>query len=289
MKKIVLLSSVLLISFLTSCDKVKDPIQHSSGAAVDSAVYVRKVLVEDYTGHYCGNCPPAAVVAENLAKQYENKIVIISVHAGFFAKLYPGYPTSFTTTAGNEWDGNGTNAGFGISGGVGNPSGMVNRKDYTASGSLAQKETKWPTSVSLALNDTYILGLDLKTNYDPSLRALNTSIKAKFKTSYQNPIKLSVVLTEDSIIDAQKDYDKTPDLVPNYVFMHMLRGAINGTWGDTLKKISDGPLLANDSISVNYPNFSINTKFNDKQLYVVAFAYDAVSKEVLQVEKVKIR
>ncbi|MCU0361455.1 MAG: Omp28 family outer membrane lipoprotein [Bacteroidia bacterium] len=264
----------------TSCDKINTPIQ-SPQTPSDTNVFVRKVLLEDYTGHTCGNCPNAAKVAESLSEQYGENLVVLAVHAGFFAKVkLPNYPASYTTTAGNDWD---ATSGFGVSN-VGNPNGMVNRKNYENNG-LIQKETKWPTTVALAINDTYILGLKLKLNYNASTRTLNTNVKANFKIGYSNNVKVNLVLTEDSIIGDQTDYTKSPDHIPDYVFMHVLRGAINGSWGTDLK---NAPINASDSVSVDFNNFVIDSKFKDKQLTVVAFAYDALTKEVLQVEKMKL-
>lgn len=266
-----------------SCDKVEYPAESvkTDKDSTNGQVYVRKVLLEDYTGHKCGNCPAAAIVAENLYEQYKGKVVTVAVHAGFFAKTSQTHPASYTTTAGNDWDGS---TGFAVSA-VGNPNGMVNRKNYNGNG-LIQKETKWPTTVSLALSDTYILGLTIKPSYNESTRMLSTDVSAKFKTAYPNNVKLNLIIIEDSIIGPQTDYSKNPDYVPNYVFMHMLRESINGSWGTDLKVT---PIAAKDSVKVSFNSFPIKSTFNDKQLYLVAFAYDATNKEVLQVEKVKMK
>jgi thiol-disulfide isomerase/thioredoxin len=277
MKKLALLFvSVLVITLFIRCDKVDIAAQDTTPKP-----NTRKVLIEDYTGHQCGNCPPAAHVAEELQKKYGDKVVIISVHAGFFSKLNSEYPTSYTCTTGNDWD---ASAGFGVSN-AGNPNGMINRKDYGGSG-LIQKETKWAASVALASQDMEFCDMTLSTSYDANTRKLNTSVKTKFRRSYPNNTKLCVVFTEDSIIGAQKDYSKSPDLIPNYVFDNMLRGSINGSWGVNLKS---PPIQWNDSIIVSYPNFDLDTKLNDKHVNVVAFVYDATTREVIQVEKAKIR
>lgn len=285
-----LISGLIIVAALSSCDKVKNPkVQKDEVQGTnfitksnDSVSNYKKVLVEDYTGHQCGNCPNAAIVAENLYAQYHGTVVVIAVHAGFWTKTNAEYPTSYTTSAGNDWDNK--TSGFGISF-IGNPNGMVNRKNFPGEG-LVQKETKWPSSVSVSLQETMTVELKLTTNYDPGVRALNTDIKGIFKTNYGNATKISVVLIEDSIIGPQKDYSKIPDKVPNYKFEHMLRGAINGSWGADFKA---GAASANDTVRVTYNNFPIDSKFNDRQITVVAFVYDASSREVLQVEKVKIR
>lgn len=264
---------------IVSCDKIKTPTQ-SSQVKVSN----RKVLLEDYTGHKCGNCPNAARVAESLEKKYGSKLIVIAVHAGFFTKINPlPFVTSYTCQAGNEWD---AASGFGVSAN-GNPNGMVNRKDF--GGGLVQKETKWGASVSQAFNAVDICKLFLTTTYDEGSRKLNATIKTKFVKSYGHDTKVTVVFTEDSIIGPQTDYNVpvgTPDVIENYVFMHMLRGSINGTWGELVKK---APIAYNDSVTVSYKEFDLDPKFKDKNVSVIAFVYDADTREVLQVEKVKIR
>lgn len=282
--------SILALAF-ASCDKVKDPIVKKDIAVGtnfitktnDAKAGFRKVFLEDYTGHTCGNCPAAAVVAENLYKQYKDTVVVIAVHAGWFARTNSTYPTSHTTTVGNDWDGA---AGFNISA-VGNPNGMVNRKAYPGF-SLIQKETAWPACVALAKKDDFITKLNLTSNYDPAKRALNVDAKITFMKAYANEVKLNLVLMEDSVIGRQKDYSiaPLPDLVEGYVFMHMLRDAVNGSWGDVVKT---GASSVNDTARVSYKNFALNSKFNDKQIYLVGIVYDGTTREVIQVEKVKIR
>jgi thiol-disulfide isomerase/thioredoxin len=286
MKKIIIsLAIIATFILIASCDKVKAPIVSNNTPTNPNSKEVRKVLIEDYTGQKCGNCPPAAATAEQLAKQYQGKVIVIAVHAGDFAKTQGSiFPTSYTTQAGNDWDGT---SGFAISSGAGNPNGMVNRKDYQGNG-LIQGPSKWSTTTSLALSDTYILSLSLTPNYDLASRILNTTVKAKFKSSYANNTKITLVITEDSIVGPQKDYSlaPNPDIVPNYEFNHMLRGDINGSWGTALKNT---PILANDSVIVSFNNFTINSAYNDKHIYLVGFVSDAATKEILQVEQVKIR
>lgn len=274
---------------LSACDKIDYPIEKKN--EVEGSVFIeknnlsysnsKKVLLEDYTGHTCGNCPPAAEIAEQLSTTYGSSVVVLAVHAGFFARVkLPDYPVTYTSTAGNDWDGN---SGFGVSA-VGNPNGMVNRKDF--GGGRIQKESTWSSLVNNALKTAFILKLDMFTAYDSTVRALNTRIKATFKTAYPNPTKLCLVIYEDHIVGAQTDYRKSPDLVPQYEFNHVLRGSINGSWGiDLTTKAS----VSGDTLSVSANNFNLKSEFKDRNIVVAVIAYDALTREVLQVDKLKIR
>ena len=71
---------------------------------------------------------------------------------------------------------------------------------------------------------------------------------------------------------------------------------MNGVWGQDFKAAA----LANDSATVSVTNFALpenvkgvstngNAPVDDKQISVIVFVYDATTKVVLQVEKLKIR
>lgn len=278
-----------IIIALQSCDKIdypvvkKDLVKGSSFILKNNTAYSnsKKILLEDYTGHTCGNCPPAAEIAEQLSGVYGQSLVVMAVHAGFFARIkVPDYPVTYTTVTGNDWDGS---SGFGVSA-VGNPNGMVNRKVFN-SGRI-QKESNWGALVSTTLKEPFVLKLDAYTEYDTSLRALNASVKATFKSAYPNPTRLCLVLTEDQIIGSQTDYRKSPDLNPTYEFNHVLRGALNGSWGSVLRS---GSVLAGDTARVSSKDFKVNSSFKDRHLALVAIAFDELTREVLQVDKLKIR
>lgn len=104
--------------------------------------------------------------------------------------------------------------------------------------------------------------------------------------SLPNDVYLNTVIVEDSVIGKQKDYSIYPDYIENYVFHYMLRGSLNGSWGNLLKT---SPINANDSVSKVLNGFYIAPSFKDKQIYVISFIYDNVTKEILQAEQVKIR
>lgn len=276
-----------LIGFY-SCDKVKQPTIVKStavGSTFDSVnnssvANFKKTLLEDYTGHRCGNCPAAAVLAKNLSAQYQSSLVVIAIHAGFFARTNAEFPTSYTCTVGNDWDGS---AGFGVSA-AGNPNGMINRKVYPGF-QLIHKDT-WATTVGLAQSDPFAVKMEVASAYDKSVRALNVETKLTFLQALPNSVKLQLVLIEDSVIGPQLDYTQNPDHIEHYHFEHMLRTAINGSWGEVAKT---GPIAALSTATITNKNFAVDSKFNDRQLFLVAFVYDEVTKEVLQVEKLKIR
>jgi hypothetical protein len=172
----------------------------------------------------------------------------------------------------------------------------VNKKNYNKNG-FALSSTAWSTVLDIAKNDPMIIKLDVTTKYDTTAGALNVAVKGTFKAACPDSVDVTVLLSEDGIHGIQDDNGVEIE----YEFEHILRGAVNATWGTLMKA---GPSANNDTVRVEFNNFNVKgmklTKglgvsspkdivVNDKNLSVVVFASRRSTKEILQVEKVKIR
>src|ERR1035437_8812225 len=279
MKNIKFLFAAILVSlFLTRCDYVTPK---KSTVVIDTAiVYQRNILIEDYTGQKCGNCPYAAYNLDStIIMTYGSKIIPIAVHAGYFAipDLSGFYTKDYRTSAGTTWDG-----WFNMSSN-GNPAGMVNRQDFLAVTNHKQF-TDWYGIATNILANLPSMNIKITNSYDSTSRNVTSKITSKFLQQLDSTYMLSVVLTEDTIIGNQDEYIpyNTGNAVnlPNYVFNHMLRASFNGAWGDTL---STGPHAINDSIPKTY-NLTLNSNFVAKHCNVIAFIYNSVTYEVVQAE-----
>lgn len=282
MKKIFLLAS-FLIAALTSCDIVKAPYTTNpvAGGDTEIVVKVRKVLLEDYTGHTCGNCPKAARVADQIKKDYGDKVVVLAVHAGGFAAPDPPkYLTDFRNQVSTElYD------FFGLLA-AGNPNGMVNRAGYP--NNHIKGDADWNTAVSAELAKELSAFITIKNSYDEGSRKIDTEISTEFEQSLQGDYKLAVYLVEDSIIAPQKDYtSSSPFFIENYVHKHVLRGSFNGSSQGEL--ISSNPVKGNPAVTKKYSLSITDPSIDPSHCYVLAFVYNSSTWEVLQAEEKKIK
>lgn len=301
----VLFSMAILFA---SCDKVKNPIEDPKAfeppadpacvtphvVKTNSVVMnFRKVLLEDYTGHTCGNCPRAAENATTIVNMFGDSVVVIAVHAGtqFSPPFPPDYPEDFRTAVGTDWDNF-----LGMSA-AGLPKGCVNRSQIP----YPQPRTTWSVTVGNLLNNPQDAKMLVTTTLDTNKMLMNVDVKTTFLKAFPSTtLNLCVVVTEDSIVGPQKDYAPPPgatvvngDERPDYEFEHMLRGSVNGSWGSFL--ISN-PVI-NDTISKSYTCYQLSPwpvipskpKYNLKHTTVVVFIYNTANKEIIQVEKVKIK
>jgi thiol-disulfide isomerase/thioredoxin len=284
MKKIRLyLTLPLSIAFaLAGCDHVKDARDPSAPQVVGN----RKVLIEDYTGHKCGNCPAAADTLAYIKNKYPGKIIPIAVHAGFFATTTPGsYPTDLRNPVSTAYDNQ-----FGISL-AGNPNGLVNRGNYGA-GNFIKAYTTWEGDAFQMLSSPAKFSMKIRNTFNATSNSLNTSVVLTSLGYNTGQYKLVVLLTEDSIVGEQLDYrlPSGSQVISNYKFEHVLRDAINSTWGDAV--FASGA-IPNDSVVKTYNNYNISSAYRARKCHVVAYVYDANTSsptyyEVLQAEEEKV-
>ena len=242
-------------------------------------IIIQKVLLEDYTGHDCVNCPSAAVEATDLQEIYGEQLIVIAVHAGWFARPIPEEPalaSDYTCDAGEAW--------YNFFEAFANPVGMVNRvKD--SDGSYLVNWGEWINAVDQEVQNEPQASMTIENNFNESTRKLETTITTQFLNDQEDQFNLIVVVTQDSIIDGQKNNDplvgETP-LIEHYVFMHMLRGSLNGDWGE--------PLTTDDPVEVekDYTNtitYTFPEEWIPEQCHVVAFIYSSETMTILQVEE----
>ncbi len=269
----IILLTVVLVSFNSACDIVEPPyVKHSQ---VDAKT---KVLLEDYTGHDCVNCPTAALKAHELKELYEDNLVIIAVHAGWFARPIPQEPalaSDYTCDAGEEW--------YNFFQAFANPIGMVNRIE-TSPGKYLIAWEEWGTAVAAELQNEPEAAMTIENSFNENTRELETTITTQFITAQASQFNLIVCVTQDSIIDGQKNNNSEigPELIEDYVFMHMLRGSLNGDWGELLT--NDDPVVVGKDYT-NTITYTFPDEWIPKDCHVVAFIYSSETLSILQVEE----
>lgn len=288
MKKYFLFGLIIAVT-IASCDKVKMPyIKTTTGGGDTSApeIKVRKLLIEEFTGHTCGNCPPAAQTIHTLQTnpQYEGKIIAVTIHSGGWAQVAPPlYTADFHSDEGDTYY-----IDFEV---PYNPVGMVNRIDYPSNTHM-KDVGEWGSLVSSILAAAPDADIKINNSYDSGTRQLNTSVRCEFLNALNGTYKIVLLLTEDSIVSPQKDYTlPSPSNDTNYVHRHLLRDGITSSYGDTLIAgvISAGDTVVTPPFNYTLPlNFN-NTTPNPDQCYVVAYIYDAATYEIIQAEEKKIK
>jgi len=280
-RTIFFLSATILL--FSSCDYVTNPIQEGGGIDPgDTTTVKRKVLLEDFTGHYCANCPEAALVAEQLHNLYGDLLIIVGVHAGpsFFVEPQNNpdgsYATDFRTPAGDDYA-----QFFSI---TALPKGMVSRREFN--GSLTLSEGSWGSAAGEIIGEDAIIKIEFEdVQYDQNNNTVSTDISIEALTELSGEYKCIIYLIENDIIDWQFDNSASPPDVPDYDHQHVLRDNLTPTWGTT---VFSGTISEGTVEQVNVNNFSLDPAWNMDNGHLVAYVYDDNTSEVFQVEEISV-
>ena len=258
---------------LGGCDIIDPPYKQQVG---QGGTADRKVLLEDFTGHTCVNCPTAALLGQNLKNFYGNRLILMAVHAGYFARPQSApFNADYRSQAGEAWD-----QFFNISAN-GNPNALINRQRNNTFWHFPPGS--WSTKLAEVMQGEAPARIELTTNYNTTSRQLGISAKTTFLTALQGNYILQVCLVEDSLVSAQRNNDPNAGATPvieNYVHRHVLREAVNGIWGD---QILSNPKTGN-SATKTY-QLTLPQAYRHQHCSVVVFVYDAETYEILQVEE----
>lgn len=264
----------LLFIISPGCEEV--PVTLPTNTDQPGGNYAQNVLIEEYTGVRCQNCPAGAQLLEELKRIHGERLVIVSVHGGFFAQ-----PTNKENKLKlDNADGEELIRIFNQPQGY--PSAMINRKVYSGQSSVFLGGGSWAGYVDEEKKGQPSIGMDLEIQSDSTLRKLNIACELNtLITPSANPVFLSVVLVENNIRDAQLG---PAGVDTNYIHRHVMRKFISGTQGLKIE-----PLTLNEKRNYNFnAEYAGDWKLAD--LVVVAFVhFGSPGFEVVQVVEKKVQ
>ena len=260
---------------MVACDIIEEPYfkgGNSGGGDETEEIAIKNILLEDYTGVRCNNCPVAGELALQLQEQYGHRVIVLSVHAGFLSQPIGGYP-NFMTPEGTEWY-----SQFGFDS---NPIGTVNRK--LNGGSYGYQSSEWGEAIAETFQEgsaAFIMVPSVK--YDETTRNLEVEISSKAMVELPDAYNLTVCIMEDSIVGRQLTHAGN---VEDYIHRHVFRTTMNGTWGEEINTTAIAP---GEELSYVYAK-KLDKAFNEDQCYIVAYISNRDTKEILQVTEQKIK
>jgi hypothetical protein len=242
-KNINILLTVFAFAILVnSCDIIEPPYKEDNGnTPVDTTAKV--VLLEEYTGFLCGNCPAAGRIAHAIKEKYPDNVILLAVHAGALALPTPKHKYNFISQVMKDLDGY-----FDIGYGLGTPNGLVDRALYNSATILP--ETEWEAAVVERMKKPASIKIDLTPSYNSTNKTISCSAKMKFLSEAPSSYHLALYVVEDSIVQFQKDYSKAPNVdIEDYVHNNIIRDALTNTFGNP---ISDAVIKKDSEITLEY-------------------------------------
>jgi hypothetical protein len=238
---------ICLLSFsvaLLSCDHIAEG---DELIRVKQEPAQRVVLLEDFTGQRCVNCPLGSEVIEQLQEAYGDHVVAVGIHGGPLGFKGNAKNVGLATDLGDEYY-NHWNLEY-------QPVGLVDRHG-------AVNYSDWAKAVKEELAKT--AAVDLKASATLKDGTINMVVEATGKDGTVSG-KLQVWVLEDGITAMQMMPDGSTNR--EYVHNHVFRTAVNGSWGE------DMTIHEAETRKQTYTQ-AVDASWNTANLSIVAFVYN---------------
>ncbi len=260
MKQIIKWWAICLWTILMgACDKIdSDNRWTSDGEIAIPEEDQRTVLVEEYTGQNCINCPQAAAELKKIAKLYPGKVITVALHAMRTGQARPELASEAADFYASEYH---------IPASV--PGVMINRQNL-GHDLYSQKKALWSSLITSRVNIPARYRMELSASID---KENQIAIKVSARTMAEVPaasenLGIQLWAVEDIRTEQAMPNGKKTD----YFHHNVLRGALNGNNG------SDFHLDKEYTLKASLPA-GVKVADNAK---VVAFLFNKKSREVYE-------
>jgi thiol-disulfide isomerase/thioredoxin len=186
---------------------------------------LRTVLIEEFTGEWCGWCPIGMMELEEMVAKYGDTIIVVAVHSGDAME---------TPSAGDMI---GAWASF-------YPSGIINRTYDTVIGAQTLATEEWEEVISRQIATPAPCLAQLSYAYEEASRTITADVTASFTNDFIGDGRLNLYIVEDSVVgEAQHNYLSgdpqfigtpfyaLPDPIPGFIHEHVLREMVGESYG----------------------------------------------------------
>lgn len=284
---------ILLAGLMATCEE-EGPYINFNPNPVDSSLidttYIattsetpqtKKILIEDFTGVKCKNCPSAAVKLTQLMNDNPGRIVGIAVHA----------PTNFGipySVSKEDYRNFHDSLIYFMLNGTGSlPEGCVDRIVYPPNTGFMLTVSQWTNAVQQRLAITNApVNIKITPEFDSSTLELKVSVELFYNEANSFKNYLSVSLLEDNIIDLQVTSDGVT-IDSFYHHNHMLRSMMTAYNGDFLMENPEVKRVFRKQYKMK-----LKSNWNPDNMKIVAFVTlhtDAHRHDVFHVEEVDLK
>lgn len=229
--------------------------------------YLKRVLVEDYTGTWCGNCPRVSFALKRLFEQTSNAVAV-GIHRVSSNPADANYdPFNFDTS---ELEA------------------VVNISGYPRA--LLNRMTRWTpleqNNITQVINLTQ--GVNPKLGLAMSVVQINEQLQVQVKTQFSqnfSNLRLVVYVLENGLIYDQENYTTFfggTNPIPNFVHDHVLRACLTPLMGEP---IAENQSQVGQTFTRNF-NVPLPANISDpSKIEIVAFITNGNDHKTINVRK----
>lgn len=224
----------------------------------------KTVVIEEFSGAWCGWCPDGTVVLDQIVNSNPNKVFPVTVHDGDAMEFSDGIRTGFNVTA--------------------YPNGQVDRYLFSGQTKVPHSRGAWTNNTTNRLNAFTPVDVSVASNYNSTTRAVEATVTASFVDYEAGDLRIVLEVVEDSVVgtgtgynqvnylnsQAGHPYQGAGDPIIGFVHHQVLRMLPGGAMGQA------GVIPATVSPGSSYShtfNFTLPANYRANKVKLVAFVY----------------
>lgn len=276
-KSIQILSLFIFVGlFMFSCNEWEECVALPISEKPTSG---RVILIEEFTGAKCPNCPAGTQALEAILDKYPDNVVVVGVHSNFLANpAVTGDPKlSYPEAQAIEnflglW--------------VGKPEAAFNRRKFSNQANIRiGKPDSWNVFVDEELKLSPAADLFISRTYDTLTREVTVSLRAVGKENVSKAMHMHVMITESNIFTTQ---ESSTGNIPNYNQKHVLRKVITPIPGEKIADQIEKGKEYKKEYKYTLPTDAVLWK--DSNCSIVAYlSFDETDKYVIQATEIKVK
>lgn len=195
-------------------------VSQASAWNVSSEPELRNVLIEEFTGIHCPNCPDGQRVVNELKALHPERFFSVAIHAGYYATPGMGEP-DYTTNIGNVLGNHFQPSFF--------PCAVVNR--LKVEDSFIQSRSDWGPMARGIVDRISPVNLWIESSYNCATRTMTVNVEGYMAEDIADP-RLNIFLLQSEVLGPQAGGQKED----KYPHRHMLRDRVTSEdFGETLE------------------------------------------------------
>lgn len=187
----------------------------------------RKVVLEEFTGIYCGFCPDGHAIAQAIKDANPDNVFLVNIHQGGFASptgADPDFRTPWGDAIANQ------------TGLLGYPAGTVNRQNFPGlemgdAGTTAMGRGDWAEAANITLAENSYVNLAVEATVDIPTNSMEIHVEGYYTGNSPEPSNfLNVAILQNNTLGPQSGGNQGN----NYNHQHRLIDLATGQWGEEI-------------------------------------------------------
>ena len=277
----------ILSACLFSCEEVGPNINLGKGskALADTtyiespvqAAEVKRVLMEEFTGVQCVNCPAGHVIIQTLKNTFGEQLIAVGYHTDFLGEPYSFSTEDFRTDQATAVQDYLVFDGY-------KPAAAFDRVAFDGNQtSLLYPRNSWNNRMQQQLTKAAPVNIVLANTFDATTRKLTVALELHYTQDVAEAQKISLLLTESGMQQPQLNVGNVVDTA--YTHFDVERVFLTNVLGDDLNTTTE----AGRVIRRIYET-TLNANWKPENIHAVGFVHlFGTKREVLQAKEIAIK